>query len=428
MSMELSVEVYLTSAFRELDAFALPKLGTFRKIRKGAHISDNATMVYPPEVEIEFSPIPEPKLDLTYYLRDHIHIDIHEADRIVQSICQTILRNLKENGYFEVSKIGMLKENNEHFLEFFTYHSEENVLADDYFGLKPLRFSPNHQLVLHQGENPTYMKNDYSAEKTMNFSSVGWKTFLLIALIFTLGFLVLNQGPFVKHRSSIGNGALAIRPLEPPRSSSNRSFLTESGEDSLAEAFEEDAMAEAETEVLDGGSPASKEMQSQPATDQPLASQKENDAPATDDSKLFSDNTNARLSEETLGSPRGQDLGNTRGVSADGYGNVSNLSVLDTAKKQQTREQPSATTARLLPAVKNYHLIAGSFGTLSAAQKFVNQMKAEGADAIILFPVKGSAETYRVSIYRNSVRSKVEEYGTKQERLGLKSGWIFEER
>ncbi|MEZ4775572.1 MAG: SPOR domain-containing protein [Bacteroidia bacterium] len=427
--MELSVEVYLTSAFRELDAFALPKIGTFRKIRKGAHISDDASLVFPPEVEIEFHPIPDPRLDLTYYLRDHIHIEIHEAERIVQSIYETILRSLKEFGYFEVSKIGMLKEDQEHILKFFTYHSKDNVLADDFFGLTPVRFSQNNQLVLHQGENPTYMKNDYSAEKTMNFSTVGWKTFLLIALIFTLGFLVINQGPFIKHRSSIGNGALAIRPLEPPRSSFHRNLLSENGDDSLALTFPDGTLADAETEVLDGGSPASTQTESQPAIDQPLASQQEKELPAIDDSRLFSDNTNARLSQEALGSPRGQDLGNTRGTStSDGYGNVSNLSVLDTAKKQQTREQPEPSAARLLPEVKNYHLIAGSFGTLSAAQKFVNQMKGEGADAIILFPVKGTTQTYRVSIYRNSIRAKVEEYGAKQERLGLKSGWIFEER
>ncbi|MDX2245898.1 MAG: SPOR domain-containing protein [Bacteroidia bacterium] len=419
--MELSVEVYLASAFRELDVFALPKVGTFRKIQNGARIAEDSSVVFPPEIEIEFSPLSDAKLDLTHYLKDHIHIDPIEAEKIVHNISETILKNLKENGYFEVPKIGILKEDHDHILAFFTYHSEENVLADDFYGLKPVCFIQNNQLVLHQGETPTYMKNDYSAEKTLNFSSVGWKTFLLIALIFTLGFLVLNQGPFIKHRSSLDNGILAIRPLDPPRSFRG-DFLTENPEDSISLALEESVLADAETDGLDGAARSSE-------GDQTLSPNPSSENTESTDTKLFSDNTNARLSQEELGTPRGQDLGNTRGVSSrEGFGQVSNLSVLDTAKEKPNTRSTSSNTARLLSPVKNYHLITGSFGTLSAAQKFVNQLKQDGTDAIILFPAEGSGQTYRVSIYRNSDRSRVEEQGAKLEKLGQKPGWIFEER
>lgn len=413
--MDLSVEIYLSSAFRELDAFAIPRIGTFRKLRKGAYIHENKSLVFPPEIEIEFDPVPETDLLLTYYLRDHIHMDAPEAVEIVERISETILSFLRKNGYFEIPNIGVLQKNQDESLTFFTLSSEENVLAGDYFGLKPVRFTQHNQLVLHQSENPTYMKNDRQPEKESFFGSVGWKTFLLIALIFTMGFLIVNQGPFIKHRSSLDNGILAIKPLEPPRIFPGE-FFTENQPEILGDTDQQNAEAnEGETDL-----PASTSVEPV-IVDEPLASNTtpDDETESIPEDQLFSDNSNARLAQE------GTSRGMTRGAeSTDSYNQVKHLSVLDTSTENEnsngiTRSNTSSVT---------YHLIAGSFSTLTSAKKFMAELDKNDTEAIILFPPEGSSQTYRISIYRNSQKKRVEEFAAKLEKLGKKSGWIYEEK
>ncbi len=87
-----------------------------------------------------------------------------------------------------------------------------------------------------------------------------------------------------------------------------------------------------------------------------------------------------------------------------------------------------AVAEEMLPSVKRYHLIGGSFSTAEAANDFARKMEAEGHATFILYPPAGSALQHRVSLFRGATREAVEARKQFLLKQGKKAGWIYEER
>ncbi len=225
----------------------------------------------------------------------------------------------------------------------------------------------------------------------MQLRSGYWRSFLLVVLLFALGTLILNQSPLVKPRSSLAEG-LYVRPANAMVAPEEETFAATS-----SPAPEAEPLAEASP------SPTPQPAEPAPAT---VAGEE----PALPE--LLAEGANMR----TLGRTRGM----PEDVSRGGDEPAERIAVSDTPA-------PEASNARVLPATVNYHLIAGSFSSQRAAQRFSGQMKTAGFDPIILFPAQGSSQAHRVSIFRNRDRSRVEAYAEQLKAQGRPSGWVYEE-
>lgn len=75
--------------------------------------------------------------------------------------------------------------------------------------------------------------------------------------------------------------------------------------------------------------------------------------------------------------------------------------------------------------VADYHLIGGSFKSYEQALVFADEMKADGHNAIVLFPQVTNSDRFRVSIYQSDSQKAVTRYRKQLEKSGKAAGWIF---
>lgn len=98
------------------------------------------------------------------------------------------------------------------------------------------------------------------------------------------------------------------------------------------------------------------------------------------------------------------------------------------ATPSNTAPAPTGTTTSTAKRTgNNYYLIAGSRSSLEEAIKAVDALRKEGYNPIIISPSKGSGSTnYRISVFSDKDRTKVENYTTQID--GKSKGfWIFEQ-
>lgn len=99
-------------------------------------------------------------------------------------------------------------------------------------------------------------------------------------------------------------------------------------------------------------------------------------------------------------------------------------------------EKPGTTTtkaiagseARLAPGQSTtFHLVGGSFSNFTKASAYAEEMRGKGFDPLIMFPDPNGDDSFRVSIYRSTQRSKVTAYQQGLAKQGKSKGWIFEQ-
>jgi hypothetical protein len=73
-----------------------------------------------------------------------------------------------------------------------------------------------------------------------------------------------------------------------------------------------------------------------------------------------------------------------------------------------------------------YHLITGSFDNLTAADRSMLALEAQGYEPYLLNP-QSPTDNYRVSVYRSMDREEITTYSNLLRKRGKKSGWIYEE-
>lgn len=428
-----NIDIYLRTAFRELDAFSIPDVGTFRKIYRSASVSDERDTVHPPVIEIEFEELVHESLLLTRYLKDIIQLPTGESNQIVSAIQQTILSALKENQRFEIADIGSLKKRDSGEIWFTPEDQKKSLFSTDFFGLKPVVLAgtpASNVLATEAQDNLSPMtKTEHTKKKTLA-GSIGWKPVLVVALFIALGAILIQNGPFITGPEKFAEEV----PTEgSPASTSGVSATTaDTNEIPLAEAGNsgtESIPAESvpgtirtEDDSIEGEEDAPELIAEGTRPGIAPANNPEAEQPGTGEAGV---DPTAR---EVEGATRGQEVP-TR---------TTDISVLDTAKKvvkntQKTakvaKQQVTPETARKKATtetkIETYHLIAGSFSSSRTAATFVKEMEAAGNQAIILFPPAGSAQSYRVSIFSARNRKQVDDYNKMLKSRGKKTGWIY---
>ncbi|TAE47211.1 MAG: SPOR domain-containing protein [Bacteroidetes bacterium] len=380
--MNLTPEICLKHAFRELEGFSVPGLGTFEKEYQDAFMDEAGKIVHPPNVRLRFTETVKPALRLNQHLIHNLRMSPHAASQLEEAICEEIMSTLDNTGFYELPEIGRLVRPTGGPIRIQANEPEDNALSDPYFGLLPVTMPVN---TLPNRQTPSYMFQASSADKSRSSASVVWRSALLVLLIGALGVSLVSFGPFNKRRSAVAEGVM-LR-FAPPETGSNPAPYT--GDTYASSAPAETPAASAEAPASQSGSPA------QPG--------------------LSADGSNARLAAPAGDNTRGE-LGASRGT--DAYGEVSSLSALDTAAVQKT-------ATRQVGAKMNYHLVAGSFSTLAAANKFKNQMVAEGYSPVVMYPEKENG-IFRISLFRSENRKEVETFAEKLRKLGKNPGWIYE--
>lgn len=399
--MNINIDIYLRGAFQELSAFSIPDIGTFRKIKRGSWIDETGLHLHPPGTDIEFSTEIDPTILLSTYFTDKIKLEEEVAEQISTQIRQVILHELRQKGKFEIADIGLLKKSDNHILTFENYENKSNHLSEDYFGLSPINIKePTTEIATYRKN--TDMKKPDRPESKKILSLTGLKSILLVALLTALCAFIISESPITVHRSSLSQG-VKVR-FNAPESVEDRLAARRPAE--KRSDTEEILIADAEQNSapeVDGASSTKSEAttpQSRQIPERKASPQEEEVVPAIED--LLAEGP--ATENPSLGRSRGQD-----DIPADA-----------TARLSRSPEADGEAT--------QYHLIVGSFKSLNSANKAVSKWKAQGYDAIVLFPAAGSSLTHRVSVYKSYTRSDVESFANKLKAKGKKSTWIFEDK
>ncbi|MEO1449392.1 MAG: SPOR domain-containing protein [Bacteroidota bacterium] len=396
--MNVNIDIYLRNAFRELDAFAIQGIGTFRKVHRAASVEEKSEKIQPPSIRLEFSPQVDDKVLLNRFFRDNIQLPPADADRIVVAIEQRIRTSLQQEGQFDIPEIGQLIRKPDGILDFSAYESAYPEMGGEYFGLQsvPLPKAPVSDLELAAQSDASEMANSITPPKSAR--SQAWKPVLIIALFLVMGGLILQRSPLVKHRASKITG-VQIRYNAPRPVDEALAANTDEPED--IDAIEGNSSVEGDT------SPTSPEVPN--ATD--VLAQNEESANA------LPAGANARTAPPTS---RGQDSSD-QPIDLDASSNVADL-----APGANARTVAPETARRADQPV--FHLIGASFTEQDAAERYLEDLQDQGKEGMILFPTSGSGDRYRVSLFRSQDRTVVERFKARlQAKAPDTSYWIFTE-
>lgn len=424
-----NIDIYLRTAFRELDAFSIPDVGTFRKIYRSASVSDGRDTVHPPVIEIEFEELVHESLLLTRYLKDIIQLPTGESNQIVNAIQQAILSALSENQRFEIADIGSLKKGDSGEIWFTPEDQKKSLFSTDFFGLKPVVLAgtpASNVLATEAQDNLSPMTKTEQTKKKTLAGSIGWKPVLVVALFIALGAILIQNGPFITGPEKFSEDANATEST-PPSNTGVAAGATDTSEMPLAESEviptePVPGTIRAEDDFTEGGEESPELIAEGTRPGLAPANLPEAEQPATEEGES---DPNARQVE---GTTRGQETSSR----------TTDISVLDTAKKvvKNTRKTAAVANPQATPEtarkkaptetkIEAYHLIVGSFSSSRTAAAFVKEMEAAGNQAIILFPPAGSAQSYRVSIFSARNRQQVDAYNSMLKSSGKKTGWIY---
>lgn len=403
----------LIRALGKWPVLRLGDLGTFVRKEQPARWDPEKNVIFPPTVVLDFVKEFGAQLSFSDYLIDSEGFSQEVAGSMAHNLQTKIVSGISESGAFTIDGLGKISKTASGEFAFYTEESILEFLDDHSFGLRKVTANrtstPGMQPNEAQGKHIP-MKALSKAKPSPNKRLTGWKFFLVIALFGTLGALIAQYGPW-----------------------DVSSLFTQNQTESTISAMEEsDAVKDPSSDTLETVSSTEQAItKSKPTTDPEIVPIEENAASSEVSSQerpisSYSELENAALNSERRGSPiASASTPSTRGVegsmnSASTESPVSDMGVF--------RGGDSSSNARMLPPIRYFHLISGSFNNAGRAQEFVNQMKQEGYDAFILFPEEGSGEPHRVSIYRNDDRQKVAAYAEKLKEMGRQAGWVFAER
>ncbi|MEM6628302.1 MAG: SPOR domain-containing protein [Bacteroidota bacterium] len=419
--MNLSNDIYLRSAFKELDAFAIAGIGTFRKVYHAAREETFLGEFLPPSVSVEFVPKVDEKLLLEYYLVQTVHLDKQTALHMTQDIRKSILTSLATQGLYEISGVGALRRDSLGKIHFNPDGLKDGFFSGDYFGLQPIKLDYESDKKDQKISDTMIQEEPQTTISDLSKGYwFGWKSAAILGIVLLFGvYLFVMDGPVrsTLRRASLVEG-LKVRNLSP-----EEQLLADNFE-SLPDPFqEEQADPFAQPEV--GSNPPeevinSQEVDALPSENlepirEPIASA-ETRTRSTE--SLDEESNQTAVARETLYNPT-----TTRGVMRGGGNDdsqgeeflpESNVSALsDDSFPQRT------------PDAGIYHVISGSFKQLRDAQSVVDEMRRRGYDAQVL---TASPTTHRVSVYRTEDRSAAEKFAAQLKQRGVPKSWIFHDR
>lgn len=411
ISQHSSTVQALIRALSKWPVLRLEELGTFVRKEQPARWDPEKNVIFPPTVVLDFVKGFGTQLSFSDYLIDSEGLSQEDASSMAHNLQTKIVSGINESGAYLIDGLGKISKTASGEFAFYTEESILEFLDDHSFGLRKVEATRTSTIGIlpNEAQGKHISMKALSKETTSpNKRLTGWKFFLVFALFGILGALVVQYGPWdVTSFFKQGQAEATISALDE---SSSEGFG-----DSIVEApSTEQAITKSEPtltpEVLTSEENAAstealqQELEVTPVTElENAASNSERrGAPiasaSTPVTRGIENTTNSKSTESPVG-----DMGVFRGGDSD-------------------------PAARMLPPIRYFHLIAGSFNNAGRAQEFVNQMKQEGYDAFILFPEEGSGEPHRVSIYRNDDRQKVASYAEKLKEMGRQAGWVFAER
>lgn len=401
-AMKAGIELYLEGVLESVGVVSIPGIGTFRRDVQSAQLDASGERMLPPQIVVSYSPQIEQAWLLPTQLSSGLQLSEEEAQTLSAQIVRLMRQELNHAGRYEWAGVGVLTVKPEGGYHFEAVPATLSTFAGDYYGLRPVEAPdlPVKALSVSQVETQNAM-NQSGASQPKRSRGIGWKSFLLLLLLPTLGLGLVEYGPFHKQRSSITQGVM-VRLDAPAQEPETESFFTEEEAAPTAESSFAETPADSESAM--------------PA--EPSGSIASNDMPSEVDQEPtpadYATKNNARVAQPTM---------RTRGMpSADestARGTGENLSVLDTAGRSQSRIVQSRGTAPI------HHLILGSFSTQAAAVAFAKTKQAEGHSPTIISPEEGSSQTFRVSVYRNRDLRVVQRYAERLKAEGVQAGWIL---
>ena len=421
--MNLSNDIYLRSAFKELDAFAIAGIGTFRKVYHAAREESFLGEFLPPSVTVEFIPKVDEKLLLEDYLIRSIHLDKQTALHMTQDIRKSILTSLATQGTYEISGIGALQRDSNGVIRFASDAIKDGFFSGDYFGFQPLKLDVMDEK--HQPITEAMIQEEHKTPvSSLNGGYwFGWKSTAILGIVFLFGiYLFIMDGPVrsTLRRSSLVEG-LKVRNVGPEDQflADNYEPLPTVPEETPQDPFADQPIVSEEPAEALPTDPAN----SDPTTNDPNPTSG-NDASTrnpiasaeTRSGTSSSRSEQAPVARETLYNP------SNRGVMRGEGGNTeeevflpqSNVSALNDENFRQRASQSGI-----------YHVISGSFKLLRDAEKVVGEMRRRGYDAQVL---TSAPTTHRVSVFRSGERKEAESFAAKLKSRGVPKSWIFHDR
>lgn len=409
--MGVNIDIYLRNAFKELDAFSLPEIGTFRKVHLSAALDEAKQLVYPPRIEIEFSPQVDTRLGFTRYLTQRIQMPQEEAERIVKDIYRDINKIIAEEGQFVLPEIGTIFRNADGKHDFIPDQKSREAFAGELFGLEPVALSSPptvHEEFLSLDNEETNMTSTVSEQDEKlpkKGTGISALALLLAFLVVGTGAVFLWQNQYLKRSSLQDRQFLSVVASE---GSEADKLLADNTEGDQFEDGDAQPKTNASSRLTEN------ERQAIEANEDKTAIKNEGKLPEKEDiSKGLIAQAEPQKSRSVedgggFGLPRGEE--NANNEEEDG--------------KIETLDK---TTARMAKPQSTFHLIAGSFANESSAKKFQTKLEKQGFKQveIIAAPKLGK---YRVSVFSSASSEDVKIFRkTLKSERGVE-GWILEQK
>jgi hypothetical protein len=133
-------ESYLLLAFRKLEVFSIPSIGTFIRKTSPAQFDEEKKTIYPPKEYIEFKPQqyrqPEALAEL---LVSSLNISAKQAQQVSAKIGEALLAYLQAQGELKLPDIGKIYITQSQQLGFEPFDTQMHLAT---FGLAPVAFTP----------------------------------------------------------------------------------------------------------------------------------------------------------------------------------------------------------------------------------------------------------------------------------------------
>lgn len=399
--MTPNIDIYLRSAFKELEAFSIPGIGTFRKVYRSAQWQNGLNTLHPPILDVEFVADATEGLSLTSYLVENIHMPQDQANQIVTDINHTISNSLGQHQKFEISEIGVLKKDNLGKITFHPTMERQHTLADDYYGLQPVSFSASSSYANGLFEEPMIdmTTEPRKAKSPASLSMV--RMVAMLSLVFIFGITFLYNFPLRKQRSTLTQGLPISTVVEEqsatPEYLADRTVIEPvSNETPTNDPLEKKTVA-----------PKPRNNSPKPRTQAPAQ-----------EFIAEAETPGYNRFEQEMGVTRGGD--NSIRVAEKFDGDISNLN-----------DSPNRSLTRGVQTEKLFYLIMGSFSSQSKARNKRHELRKSGLNAVVLDaaqdPRSPEKTIFRVAVYTSRDRMAVQKYADQIKAKGKGSGWIYSE-
>ncbi len=410
-SITVHASPYLIRGLAKWPVMRIGSLGAFVRKEQPARWDPESQVIYPPTIVLDFVKGFETQLSFEDYLMDSEGFSEEQALAMAHKLQTKIVSGLSESSYFVIPGLGKLSQTANREFSFYTEETALQLLDEHAFGLRKVGAKREKPALTPVAEKELVMKALPKEKTSPRDRLFGWKFFLVVALLGSLGVLLVQYGPWNVQLFSTDPG--------PSMVSSQPESVTGIENQQPATTEQE---SDYTNDTSEGVSPDSVLEEIFPASSEFAASDNESGR-SSDTIDPQEKSTESSGVTQRRGAPIASAEPLTRGMSS-GQASSANQPVGDMG----VFRGGDSASRRILAPIRHYHLIAGSFVDASRAQQFVNRLKDEGYDAIILFPEEGSGEPHRVSIYRDSDRQKVAAYADKLKQMGRQGGWVYAER